>query len=401
MSFENPTPLRVGASGSLDGWRCRVAGRVVMGAEIEGETYYWQEYHLVDGFSRRATLVFEETEDGPEWKLFKLFTPGRPLTVEEAKRLQVGDAVNLDGAEARITLVDQSRVFHIEGTAPEGTELGDVANYFNVDREASMLVVSWTGDEIEFYEGADIPAGRVASAFGFTVAPAAQHVGSFRGAELPPSNPVSKYIGLVLIGLIVIGVYSCFRGGSKVARYPDPPARKAAPAARIIVGARGLLAGTQAVVAQHAVVEVARVSGRQERHEYVVRTDSEQPALLINALNGNPAEWHHLGPLPAAEAPTNLDAYAAAALPPGGLVAVGSRAFRVVDLFQSKTLVSDGRAGVTPWLPLQYGFVARAGDDWLLARWTAAGIEFHRGRAVPEAQVLGAFTAAAKTGSPP
>ena len=48
MSFANPTPLRIGATGTLNGWRVRVAGRVVLGVRDGGETYYWNEYNLVD-----------------------------------------------------------------------------------------------------------------------------------------------------------------------------------------------------------------------------------------------------------------------------------------------------------------------------------------------------------------
>src|SRR5690348_3077991 len=97
MSYENPTPLKVGATGTLNGWRVRVAGRIVMGVEIDGATYFWNEYHLLDGSGNAATLVFEETENGYEWKLFRAFTPLRPLSAGEAAAKKVGDMINLDG----------------------------------------------------------------------------------------------------------------------------------------------------------------------------------------------------------------------------------------------------------------------------------------------------------------
>ena len=34
--------------GTICGRRFRVAGRVVMGMDDEGTTYYWNEFHLVD-----------------------------------------------------------------------------------------------------------------------------------------------------------------------------------------------------------------------------------------------------------------------------------------------------------------------------------------------------------------
>ena len=62
-----------------------------------------------------------------------------------------------------MTLVDESRVYHIEGKAPEGVEIGDVAHYFNAETGNNMQVVSWTGDEWSF--GASIQPGSVATAF--------------------------------------------------------------------------------------------------------------------------------------------------------------------------------------------------------------------------------------------
>src|SRR5688572_12689398 len=68
MSHDNPTPLRIGTSGTLNGWRVQVAGRLVMSMQDRGQTWYWNEFHLLDEAGTSATLVFEETEDGAEWK---------------------------------------------------------------------------------------------------------------------------------------------------------------------------------------------------------------------------------------------------------------------------------------------------------------------------------------------
>src|SRR5688572_8869741 len=168
MSFENPTPLRVGASGTLNGWRVSVAGRLVMATQDGNDSYFWNEYYLVDDSGNSAMLVFEETEHGPAWKLFRDFTPSHPITAQEAATKQVGDTVNLDGTAAAVSFVGNSRVFHIEGRAPEGVESGDIASYFNVDTGSRMLVASWTGEEIEFYEGLDAPGESIASAFGLS-----------------------------------------------------------------------------------------------------------------------------------------------------------------------------------------------------------------------------------------
>jgi hypothetical protein len=391
MNFENPTPLRVGATGVLDGWRVRVAGRVVMGMEERGETYYWQEFNLVDGFGRSATLVLEDTDDGPEWKLFKPFEPIRALTAVDAARKRVGDTVNLDGTDARITLIDQSRVYHIEGTAPEGVEVGDVANYFNVDTGERMLVASWTGDEIEFYEGHDVPAEKVAAAFGFATTPSSTSPVSFQRTGAASSNAAVKYVGVVLAAVIIFSAYSCVRGRKSAPPLAGPPPKQAAPASRIMNGARGRIAQREYLVTHHGLIEIARVSGRHDRHEYFLSASGGEPALLVDGLTGNSKEWHLFQPLAAAEIVPTRDPFEAATRRKGAPVRIGERTLQVTDLFQSKTLSSDGTDGGAPWPALQYGFLANQGGEWLIARWNESGIHYHLGRSIPEAEVLAAL----------
>lgn len=142
MSFDNPTRLRIGMHGNFAGKDYRVAGRVVMGETEGGETYYWNEFNLESTDGSYADLVFEETERGGEWRLFTLFEPEYPMTAADAATKRVGDHLNLTGENIRITLRSASRVYHIEGQAPEGVEVGDVANYFNAEAGNIMQVVS-------------------------------------------------------------------------------------------------------------------------------------------------------------------------------------------------------------------------------------------------------------------
>ena len=75
------------------------------------------------------------------------------MTAADAATKQAGDPLNLDGTAVRVTLVDESRVCDIEGEAPEGVEVGDVARYFNAESGNTMQVVSWTGEEVEYFRG--------------------------------------------------------------------------------------------------------------------------------------------------------------------------------------------------------------------------------------------------------
>ena len=413
MSHENPTPLRVGTNGTLNGWRVRVAGRIVLGVEVDGENYTWNEFHLVDNSGNSATLVFEEGESGPEWKIFREFTPTQPMTVREAAAKKVGDDVNLDGSPIMVTLVDQSEVLFIEGRAPEGVEVGDIANYFNADAGNRMLVASWSGDEIEFYEGLDAPAESVASAFGFALAPnssaKSQLAGfsnradgnaasSFRGESDPAGSSSSglftKIAFVLLSGAGMFGAYSCFSGSGNLSRAVGSSPAKAtapAPAPRALQSPSTRLAGSTFTVAGNTVVTVIRTTGRHEQREYQLREAGGASALLINGLSGGAQEWHLLRAIPA---PKELTPLASAAKKKGDKIMIDGRSVPVTDLFQAKSASGEPTNAAL----VQYGFVARDAEKWFLARWTEQEIQLFGGSAIPEAEVLTAFGAtAAKT----
>ena len=399
MSLENPTPLKVGATGTLDGKRWRVAGRVVLSVQLDdGETYYWNEFNLVDGFGRRAILVFEETESGPQWKLFKMLEPLHAMTADEAATKQVGDTVNLDGTPARITLVDQSQVVHIEGVGPDGVEVGDVAHYFNVESGPRMLVASWSGEDIEFYEGNNLPGQQVAAAFGLLRSNAAfalARTTSLDGGQSAPGWSM-KLVGVVLGGVVLFGFFSCGVCGRQAQTVP-PLAKRAAPPVRVTVGAHGVLAQNNYAVASHALLEIDRVGARHDRHEYALAGDGAEPALLINGLTGAINEWHLFESVTDAPGVSDLSPFDAATRRRGAPLRLGARTLHITELFQSKRLSVDGPGAAAVWPALHYGFVARDADDWLIVRWTESGLQVYRGRAIAEAEVLKALGTGAKS----
>ena len=57
LSYSNPTPIRIGMTGNLSGKQYRVVGRVVLGEEEDGDTYYWNEFNLESDGGDVATLV--------------------------------------------------------------------------------------------------------------------------------------------------------------------------------------------------------------------------------------------------------------------------------------------------------------------------------------------------------
>lgn len=395
MSYDNPTTLRLGAQGVFDGRQFTVRGRVVLGMELDGETYYWNEFNLVDDSGGAVTLVHEETENGYVWKLFRLFEPLRPLSVGEAAAKRAGDTVDFEGHPIHVSLVDQSRVYHIEGVAPEGVEVGDVADYFNADAGDRTLVASWTGEEIEFYEGRDLPAGRVEAAFNLPAGGSATaDFTSGEGFNHSSGSGLNMTLlagGAVALVALVIGIVS-FRPDKPSTYQLESPARPAAPArpaVRLLENARGTLAGRTYAIAGHALVGIARQGGKFDRDEYDLVDDTGSHVLLVNGLGGNAREWHLFAPV---EPPEGFTPYEAAALRQGKLATIAGRAMQVTQLFQSRVLATDGRPAAAVWpVRLQYGLLARVNDDWLISRWSETGIQLYDGKALAEQEVLAAL----------
>jgi len=393
MSYANPTPLRLGATGVLGGQRFRVAGRVVMGMDDEGETYYWNEFHLMDDAGASATLVFEETESGSEWRLFTPFEPANPLTASEAAAKSVGDQVNLDGSPMPITLANQSRVYFIEGTPPEGVEVGNVADYFNVESGNQMLVVSWTGDEVEFYQGITVPAETVASAFDLPQMPAPSRALSLSGSlsnslSGETAAPVSStwILKLVVIGILMA---AWFFSSRPVSWRPTALTKPKPPAVMLNTGARGAINGRMFTVTGCAVVEVAKVGALYDRQEYELTRVGGGRALLVCGLNGSAKEWHLFLPFTPTEPLTPFEAAAKRA---GDTVTLDGGGMKIQELFRAKCLSLDGSAAAdtTPGA-VRFGFLARGPDRWLMARWNEKGIEFYIGFVLPERETAAAF----------
>ncbi len=322
MSYANPTPLYIGAPGTLKGWRTRVAGRAVMSMEDGGARYSWHEFFLVGDDGEAATLVFEEGENGPEWKLFRWLEPRAPITAAEARKKKVGDTVALDGHPTPVTLVDQSRVDYLEGEIPEGVTVGDIANYFNADAGNRMLVASWTGDEIEFYQGFDLEAAEVAQAFGFSDR-AERAAGIARSQEAFAAS-TRRATRLTIFAAAVVVLLVVLVAGLFAVRKTNRPASPAGTAARPAAGKPALilkngdrlaLAGATWTVSAAALTQVGRKVQPGAWREYPVINDAGGRALLVNGLSGSPYGWHLLAPV---RLPLDLDPVRAAVTPGTG-----------------------------------------------------------------------------------
>jgi hypothetical protein len=393
MSFENPTRLRIGMHGNFAGKDYRVAGRVVMGETEGGETYYWNEFDLESTDGSYADLVFEETERGGEWRLFTLFEPEYPMTAADAATKHVGDRLNLTGEDVRVTLRSASRVYHIEGQAPEGVEVGDVANYFNAEAGNVMQVVSWTGDAVEYYNGVNIPQGVVAAAFNV---PRASNASSFSGGDSSWLGGNAEHYDsgvkfFLKAALVLFGFFIIFgRHFSCSTDYESSPVKKIpAGVPPLAIGAGGKLNDKHYHVTGHAVVEIAEVGLDFERHEYQLTDDDGVTDLLVCGLKPGETNWTLFTPL---SNPLPPSPQQCAAKKAGDMVNIDNVIAFVNELFLSTTRRVEGTASVD-WQPgdMRFGFEARGVSDLLLARWNAAAVNFQRGTNVVANDVTAAF----------
>ena len=395
MSNNNPTPIRVGTYGTFNGVRYRVAGRLVMGMELDGERYFWNEFNLVSDAGETATLVHEVGEHGIEWRMFVLFEPEFPLSASEAESKRVGDRINLEGTHVRISLVDESRVYHIEGDAPEGVELGDAAKYFNAQSGRDMIVVSWTGDEVEYYRGKDLDTGLVAGAFNMHRkefsnfdAPAGSSLFSSGSGDYGESGLSMGTLKVIMAILIFAGIFI----GVKTCGSPRPPkllTKISAPALRLKVGDSGKLDDKSWRVQGHAVVEIARTGRLHERHEYSLADADGNLALLICGLEANDKNWLLLSPVDPILPPTPAQA---AELRVGQTNNVDGLDMQITDVFQS-----IARPTALSGLPdlddsdVRFGLIGRASFSTMLIRWNATTIMFYRGKQIAATEVAAAF----------
>ena len=371
-------------TGKLSGMQYRVVGRVTLGEEEDGDTYYWNEFNLENDGGDVATLVYEETEHGGEWRLFQLFEPAHPLTASDAATKRAGDAVNLSGTQMFVRLVSKSTVYAIEGKAPEGVEVGDVAHYFNAVAGNTMTVVSWTGEEVEFYKGLDLSPTTVSSAFNVRLADFSRLFRAPGGSRRFSGIVVGLVVALVLVILALVSFHAF-----TPSRHPPAIVRTGAPASPLAVGKTGKLGGTRFQVQSHLLVEMAMVGRRFDRHEYVLSDESGTKALLVRGSKPTAGDWWLFQPL---QPTTPLNPQQAAAVKWGQTVTLDGTATKVSELFQSTIhqVESPEASDISPG-DVFFGFTGRAQYTQLLVRWNATYVNFFEGKPLLEKDVVAAF----------
>jgi hypothetical protein len=370
MSYNNPTPVKVGMTGVFSGTTYRVLGRAVMGVVDDGETYYWDEFNLKSDSGQIATLVYEITDHGGVWRWFSMFEPQFSITAADAATKRIGDSINLDGSNLRVTLRDNSRIYFIEGEAPEGEEVGDVAEYFNAEDGGAMVVVSWTGDEVECYHGMTISSMVVGRAFNLPSASLMDS--SFASTSSPRSSIPTLMIFSVLSFVILLAIAFGFRSRSA------PLQRFTAPSVGLKVGSSGKIDGKNYTVTSDTLVELNEVEVVFQRHELHLRDQDGNGALLIRGWKPGDKDWCLL----TLQDPANpMTPQQAAAIQSGKTIAFTDASVPVDALFRFTVLqanTADVLQNATG--KVFYGFSGGTGFTRMLARWDNDSINFYEGR---------------------
>jgi hypothetical protein len=394
MSLANPTRLRIGMQGTFSGKTYRLVGRVVMGVEDGGEIYYWNEFNLEASDGSSATLVFEETERGGEWRLFTLFEPEYPMSAEDAATKRVGDRLNLTETEVHVTLRGTSRVYRIEGKAPEGVQVRQYAKYFNAEAGDLMQVVSWTGDEVEYYNGENLSRGVVETAFNLPSVAFSSLAGSgvsnwLGGSTSEDYSSLVKFAGqaclIVVIFLVIFGrSFSCSND------YEAKPVKKIfAGETPLKVNAEGRLQDTRYRLTAHLVVEIAETDRVWERHEYQLTDDDHGSALLVQGLKPNDPTWILFTPLSPVIPPSATES---AARKLGERVNVDGIVANIQTMFLATVRKVDGLAEPDQQLDTHhFGYFAQTENTLLLVRWSERGISYQRGKTIANETVKLAF----------
>jgi hypothetical protein len=393
MSYENPTRLRIGMQGNLGGKVFQVAGRVVLGVMDGGEPYYWNEFHLQAQTGDEATLVYEETERGGEWRLFTMFEPEFPMTAADAATKREGDQLNLNGRDVRVTLVDSSRVYSIEGRAPEGVEVGDVANYFNAEAGAAMQVVSWTGEEVEYYNGLNLTRGMVDAAFNL---PRQTMTSKLSSAAWGGSASEDQGINwsFAVKAFVVIGFLFFFLFGYKLScsasHESRPVTRQYAVPPPLMIGATGRWTEKNFRITAHAAIEIGEVGAVYERNEYELTGDDGKVTLLVCGEKPGAKDWVLFTPLDPLVPPT---AQESAAQKVGDRVNIDGVTATVRELFQS-TVSRTENVAPGDWHvgDVSFGYIGQAEYGLLLVRWDNSRINFYRGKDISAKEFIAAFS---------
>jgi hypothetical protein len=361
MSFRNPTQISLGMQGVFFSKTYRVIGRAVLGTFDHGVLYFWHEFYLETSGGFLATLVFEVTETGPVWRWFTLFNPREPLNAADASTKRVGETVRIDNDRFRISRVSRSRIHFTEGRTPEGVTVGQTADYFNASLGSQLLVVSWTGDEVEFYEGSNVPASMVA--IGFDFGPI--HRAAFTllsGRSLWDWRVAAA--GSLVVGMAALLAFVIWRSDQ------PRPGFTPAPKPALHAGWTGTLNGVPYRISDLSLEEIDQVGQRTLRGEYDLFSQTDGSTAELIEQN---QDWWLASPILPQDPWSPIRAGDAQC---GQTILIAGQTAQITALFRDTIL--EGSEAPWPGEKTIYGFTAQSSSNKYAVEWDSAKILYQK-----------------------
>ncbi len=282
----------------------------------------------------------------------------------------------------------------MEGEPPEGEAVGTQADYFNAESGQDMIVVSWTGDEVDCYHGKTISAMAVGHAFNISIPTATFNTYYDTSPGLMSSfvgTIVKAIVGFLIFGLFLIPVLRC-TSFSFSSRAPAVE-HISAPSGTLPVGGTGTLQGKSYVVVSDALVEIRDVGIIFQRHEFHLRDADGNGALLIHGWKPGANDWCLFTLTEPSEPMTPQQAAAVSA---GKTVTMDGTTTTANDMFNFTTLsvkTSDILQSKTG--EVFYAFSGQSGPELSFTRWNDDVITFYKGSVLSE-DPKGAFSTVEK-----
>lgn len=386
MNTENPTPLRLGLSGRISGQEYRIVGRAAMSTEFGGQTYGWQEFLLQTPSGERATLVYEDQEDGAQWKLFVSLAESSSISLDAVTTLKVGDSLVIEGRSTRVTFTGNSVVAFAEGELPEGMATGVVDQFLNAESGTVLYVISWRPGRLEVFRGMNLPTYAVEAAFRVTL-PTAKPAWKNTDWSIDTTDVSAGHQGLRWLNFVVsifIGLIFLFLLGTAIStRSPAvsrPIREEPAPKMALALGGNVQTKALSGRVRGHSQVQVAKVGAIYQRHDYWISTADSDSVWLIQGGGGNTDGWQQLNEVPT---PSSLRPVRAAELRMGDVYPIGGKPFTIISLFRQTFRSIEGTA--PEWVKADdswLGLAGQSGEDRCVVIWKLDEIRSFVGKKV-------------------
>ena len=149
-SLSHLSPVRVGMTARIGGKEFHCVGRIRYIQSEEGETYYWEEWVLLNPDGDARYLEFDEGK----WTLSEPFQPERAPSAGEFSIAQEGARYSVDGLSVTVTDAGACRIKAIEGEIPWPVSPGVRLRYVDMEGGGGFFSAEIGEDgSVEWFRG--------------------------------------------------------------------------------------------------------------------------------------------------------------------------------------------------------------------------------------------------------